>query len=123
MNRFGRFARDAWQTLAPAAYQQIEDPNRHFSTLGDQAMEAWADLWRQLAGPDQPGEGFLEKVGRLENAKLRAEEMIREELLTPPPEQIEPDEQEEAPDRLTQMWAEVEAETQAWEQAQDPSAL
>jgi hypothetical protein len=84
LNRFGRFALEAWSELAPSVLSQIPDPNKHFSELGEEAESQWADLWPQLAGPDSPGEDFFVKAGRIEAAKLQAEEMIREELLTPP---------------------------------------
>jgi hypothetical protein len=34
-----------------------------------------------LAGPDTPGEDYLAKVGRLRNARMRAEEMALAELV------------------------------------------
>lgn len=91
MNRFGRTAQARWQALAPTAYAQITDPNQHFSTLGQQAEKAWIDLADQLTGPDVPEETYFEKVGRINNAKMRAQELIEAEWLTPPQEVIEPD--------------------------------
>jgi hypothetical protein len=61
LNRFGRFALESWQTLAPAALSQ-------------------------------PGEDFFTKAGRVEAAKMQAEEMIRADLLIPPEELQEPEE-------------------------------
>jgi hypothetical protein len=92
LNRFGRFALQSWQTLAPAALAQITDPSRHFSELGEEAESQWASLWPQLLTPDSPGENLFSKAGRIEAAKMQAEEMIRAELLTPPEELQEPDE-------------------------------
>ncbi len=34
-----------------------------------------------LAGPDSPGEGYLEKVARLNSARLRAEEIVLNDLV------------------------------------------
>lgn len=91
MNRFGRLAQDRWRELAPAAYATIDDPNRHFSTLGEQAELAWIELSDELAGPDVPGETYLEKIGRLNNARKRAEEVIQADWLTPSPQDQEPE--------------------------------
>ena len=109
MNRFGRFALESWRTLAPAALSQIPDPNRHFSELGEEAESQWASLWPQLLDPDSPGEDFFTKAGRVEAAKMQAEEMIRAELLTPPDELQESDEGD-GPGPLTeamQAWRSV----------------
>ena len=91
MNRFGRFALESWQTLAPAALSQIPEPNRHFSELGEEAESQWASLWPQLLDPDMPGEDFFTKAGRVEAAKMQAEEMIRADLLIPPEDLQEPE--------------------------------
>lgn len=86
MNRFGRFAQEMWQELAPAAYSEIPDPNRHFSTLGMEAESRISQLADQLAGNDDPSETYWQKVARLETAKRQAEEIVRNDLLIPPPE-------------------------------------
>lgn len=93
MNKYGTQAMRMWQQLAPTALAAMDDPNRHFSMLGEEAAGQVVDLTIQLAGPDVPGETYFEKVGRLENAKLRAEEIIREELLVPPQEIHEQDDE------------------------------
>ena len=90
MNTYGKRAQQAWQQLAPSAYAQIPDPNQHFSTLGREAQDQIADLTTQLVGPDEPGESFEHKVGRLNSAKMRAEEIVAADLLTPPREQWDP---------------------------------
>jgi len=90
MNTYGKRAQQAWQQLAPSAYAQIPDPNQHFSTLGHEAQNQIADLTTQMAGPDEPGESFEHKVGRLNSAKMRAEEIVAADLLTPPREQWDP---------------------------------
>lgn len=86
MNRYGAQAMQMWQELAPTALAAIDDPNRHFSTLGEEALEQVTSLTIELSGPDVAGETYFEKIGRIENAKLRAEEMVRADLLIPPPE-------------------------------------
>lgn len=90
MNTYGKRAQQAWQQLAPSAYAQIPDPNQHFSRLGHDALNQIADLTTQLAGPDIQGETFDQKVGRLNSAKMRAEEIVAADLLTPPRDQWDP---------------------------------
>lgn len=95
MNKYGTQAMQMWQQLAPTALAALEDLNRHFSTLGEEAQGQVVDLTIQLAGPDVAGETYFEKVGRIENAKLRAEEIVRDELLIPPAEIRDQDEDED----------------------------
>lgn len=94
MNRYGQLAQEMWGRLAPGALAEIEDPSRHFSTLGEEAQEQVTSLTVQLTGPDIPGETYFAKVGRINNAKLRAEEMVREDLLLPPRELWETEDEE-----------------------------
>ena len=89
MNRYGQEAWETWRRLAPTALSEIANPSRHFSELGEQASLQIAELAIQIAGPDRPGETYLEKVGRLTAARLQAEEMVRTDLLSPPREEIE----------------------------------
>lgn len=108
MNRFGREAMLAWQTLAPARFAQLEDPSTFFAQLGQQAEDAWLDLSRELAGADSPGEPTLAKLGRLTNARLRAEEIIRAEYLMPPT--VETPEAEDEPDPWAASWERIRVE-------------
>ena len=89
MNRYGQEAWETWRRLAPTALSEISNPSLHFSELGEQARLQIAELTIQIAGPDQPGESYLGKVGRLNAARLQAEEMVRTDLLSPPREEIE----------------------------------
>lgn len=86
MNKYGKFAQQAWQTLSPDRYAQLEDPNQFFSTLGEEAQNQMVLRWEQLQGPDVAGESTFQKIGRINAAKLQAEEIIRAEMLTPTPE-------------------------------------
>ncbi|MFJ4761668.1 TnpV protein [Kocuria marina] len=95
MNTYGKTAQQNWMTLAPSAYQQIENPEQHFTMLGQDAMAQVQQLQTQIAGPDPMDEGYLQKVGRLQAAKNQAEEVVRENLLTPPRESWETTEEPE----------------------------
>jgi hypothetical protein len=106
MNRYGAQAQRMWQEAAPARYGQLEDPEEFFSTLGRQAEEMVVELIPQIAGPDPAGEGYLEKVGRLNAARLQAEEIVRADLLAPP--EIEDEDENVNPD--LQDWLDRQAE-------------
>ena len=110
LNRFGRFAWESWKVLAPTALEQIPDPRSHFSRLGETAEMQWTDLWPTLVEPDLPGEDFYHKAGRIEAAKMRAEEMIRAELLVPPPEVQEDNDQPGPLSDVMEAWRAVVTE-------------
>jgi hypothetical protein len=84
MNKYGRQAQEAWKTASPTQYSQIQNPDEFFTKLGEQAQEQMDQLQVKIAGPDPKGEGYLEKVGRLNAARNQAEEIVRYELLSPP---------------------------------------
>ncbi|MEI2279572.1 TnpV protein [Paenarthrobacter ilicis] len=84
MNKYGRQAQESWRAASPTRYSQIQNPDEFFTNLGEQAQEQVDELQIKLAGPDPKGEGYLEKVGRLNAARNQAEEIVRYELLSPP---------------------------------------
>ena len=59
---------------------------RFFTELGEQAAGEIEELQMQLAGPDPVGERYLEKVGRLNAARMQAEEKVLAELILVAPE-------------------------------------
>ncbi len=95
MNYYGEMARDHWARWLPARYAAIGDPDSYFSNLGNQAEARIDALADELAGNDQPGEGYLAKAGRLGQARRQAEEIVLPEmiLLEPEPE-ADPDEKQ-----------------------------
>jgi hypothetical protein len=101
MNHYGAQARKHWQEYLPQRYATLSDPSSYFSTLGEQAATQIEHRTRELAGPDQPGEGYLDKVGRLNNAKMRAEEEILPELILIAPESDDPDPDSDQPSAAT----------------------
>ena len=82
MNRYGRLARDHWKSTDPGRFSQIQDPEEFFSDLGETVEFQIQDLQLHLAGPDPatPEHG-LEKVGRLNMARLQAEEVVLADLV------------------------------------------
>jgi hypothetical protein len=95
MNSYGMQAKAHWQRWLPTRYASLTDPDSHFTELGREVETRIGELTMELAGPDQPSEGYLEKVGRLNNARSRATEIVLREsvLLGPEPETREPTEE------------------------------
>jgi hypothetical protein len=81
MNKYGRLAMSHWQKHDPDRYRAIPDKQAFFTELGEQAELEIQQLEEALAGPDRPGEAYLEKVGRLNMARLAAEEQVLAELI------------------------------------------
>jgi hypothetical protein len=86
MNQYGIQARQHWARWLPSRYKTIKDPETFFTELGMQTATQIADLMMDLAGDDPPGEDYLVKAGRLNMARLRAEEIVLPELILLPPE-------------------------------------
>ena len=54
--------------------------------LGEEAGQRITALAWELTGDDPPGEGYLDKAGRLGEARHRAEQIVLEEMILLPPE-------------------------------------
>jgi hypothetical protein len=94
VNRYGEMARKHWARWLPARYAAIEDPDSFFLAMGTRVEARIDSLADELAGDDQPGEGFLDKAGRLGEARHRAEQIVlNEEILLPPEPGADPDEE------------------------------
>ena len=91
MNKYAHMAIRHWQTFLPDRFQAIPENEREafFAELGEQAAAEIEGLQQQLAGPDPKGEGYLEKVGRLNAARMQAEEKVLAELILVAPEDHE----------------------------------
>jgi hypothetical protein len=81
VNQYGAQARRYWQEYLPERYAQIEDPEAFFTDLGEEMADQVVELTDSIAGPDRSGEGYLGKVGRLNMARLSAEEQVMREML------------------------------------------
>lgn len=118
MNQYGAMAQRHWARWLPERYAAISDPDSFFSNLGQEAANRIADLAAELAGPDPAGEGYLVKVGRLNMARLQAEEVVLQELILLPPEP-EAEEDPDDPEALTgsaEMPAVIDRSHPLWEQ-------
>src|SRR5664279_2374032 len=60
MNRYGTQAMRHWQQTDPDRYQQIPDPETFFTELGERVESEIQALATAIAGPDRPGETYME---------------------------------------------------------------
>lgn len=102
MNRFGLMALEHWRTNLPRRFSTVQDPETYFRQVGELAQQRIEDLAADLAGDDPAGEGYLEKLGRLNMARLQAEETVVREDLLPDPEQ-----DGDLPPATSQQWIPV----------------
>ena len=91
MNTYAVRVMSHYRQFLPDQYATILDPEAYFSTLGQEIETQVNDLTTRLAGPDQLGEGYLAKVGRLNMAKLQAEETVLADYLVPPEPNQDPE--------------------------------
>ena len=84
MNQYAAQARRHWQTHLPQRYRQLEDPDTFFTDLGEAIAQQIQDTARTIAGPDPDQETYLDKVGRLNMARLSAEDQVMRETLPEP---------------------------------------
>lgn len=92
MNRYGAQLMRQWQQNDPKRYQAIEDKQDFFEALGSEAQREIETLAAAIAGPDRPGETYLEKVARLNTARVNAESDVLRGMLAPDPHDPEIDE-------------------------------
>jgi hypothetical protein len=101
MNHHGTQAQLYWSRHLPASYSRIEDPEKFFENLGEQAGGEIEDLYLEYAGPEIPGESAEQKQERLTQAMIRATEEVYAYLVTPSPasqgEPTEDQDQETSP--------------------------
>ena len=76
MNRHGELARRHRERWLPEQYAALGDPDGFFTALGEEAARQVDVLAAQISGQGRPGEGYLERAGRLAAARARAEEVI-----------------------------------------------
>jgi len=91
MNRYGRLAQQHWAKWRPNQLSQIPDPETFFTDLGAEVETQIEALEIALAGEDPGGEDYLQKVGRLRNARITAESQVLREMVLLEPEPGHPD--------------------------------
>lgn len=82
MNHFGAQMMRHWQAQRPLEYQELKEPEKYFTQLGEEIAELVETRARSMAGTAPPNEGYLDRLQRLNSARLGAEgEVVREYLL------------------------------------------
>ena len=97
MNQYGRTAQEHWSRFLPGRVADLAAPTRFFEQLGEEVATQVVELATTLAGEDPPGESYLQKVGRLSNARQRAEEITLRQLVLLPPEPGSPMDEDSDP--------------------------
>jgi hypothetical protein len=128
VNRYGVIAQRHWARWLPRQYAAISDPERFFTTLGEEVARQIDDLTDDLVGEIRQGDSYLAHVGRLFTARAIAEEFILPQRVLPQAELAADGDQEDLRPERTERpvvvdsshpsWAEVDAEQQ--ERANDP---
>jgi len=81
VNQYATLARNHWRHHLPTRYAQLSEPETYFSQLGEQVEEQIEALAEALAGQDLANETYLQKVGRLTEARATAESTVLRELV------------------------------------------
>ena len=72
MNKYGALLMRQWRRADPERFSEIPDPESFFAEKGQELEQEIDALAQSLAGPDRPGESYLEKIGAaLERAVQR----------------------------------------------------
>jgi hypothetical protein len=94
MNQYAAMAERHWRRWLPSRVAAMDDPSSFFSNLGEEVADQIEELTADLAGDDPPGGMYMDKVGRLNMARVRAEEIVlRETVLLPPEPGVEADDE------------------------------
>jgi hypothetical protein len=88
VNQYGTKALNHWRKNLPGHLAQIPDQEAFFTQLGETAAEQIEQIADSLTQA-QPGEGYLEELGRLETARRMAEMQVSREILLVDPEDSE----------------------------------
>lgn len=75
MNHYRAMAQRHWARWLPRQYAMIENPDSFFTDLGNRASNRIAELAGQFERDPPPGEEYLDRVGRLGQARRQAEEI------------------------------------------------
>ena len=83
MNRYGKRLREHYTSHRATELAAMADPEDFFEALGTR-METEIDaLADQIAGPSSPSEGYMERMGRLTEARSTAESEVLAAYMKP----------------------------------------
>ena len=107
-----------WPWFGPPWYEQAGDLDAYLDAFRRALTLQAGELAGELAGDDQPGEGYLARAGRLIAARHQAEELIRHQYGPLPPDDEDDGDEDPAPDSAPERplvigrdhpsWAEVD---------------
>ncbi len=103
-----------WPWFGPPWYEQVQDLDAYLAAFRRALTLQEGELAGELAGDDQPGEGYLARAGRLIAARHQAEELIRYQYGSLPPGDEDDGDEDPAPERPLVIgwdhpsWAEVD---------------
>ena len=83
MNSYGTRMRDHYAKHRATELAAISNPEDFFEQLGLQISEEVRTLADQIAGPSSQSEGYVERLGRLTEAKATAESEVLREYMKP----------------------------------------
>lgn len=89
MNEYGQIAMHHWQIHRPSEYRQIPDPESHFAALGQQAQEKATQIEEDAVRSLPASADYLTSVGRRNQARATAREIVLADLLLPPETETE----------------------------------
>lgn len=91
MNKHGQHAMETMKNHDPETFKEIQDPQTYFSNLGEQIGEEIGDVMDSLIQRDTHGRSTLEIIGERNMAKMRARELVYQEMIysTLPPAEEE----------------------------------
>ena len=89
MNKYGALLMRQWRRADPERFAGIPDPESFFAEKGRELEQEIEALAEALAGPDRPGESYLEKTARLSSARFNAESDLIREAMIPEPDEME----------------------------------
>ncbi|GAB3398016.1 hypothetical protein GCM10027568_34480 [Humibacter soli] len=81
MNKYGLIAQQHWQRHCPSRYATLDDPEEFFDELGETAATQIEQLQSRLEAQLPADLPYVEHVGQLRSAQLRAEEIVLADLV------------------------------------------
>lgn len=94
MNRYGQMAQAHWTRWLPERLAEMTEPDQvtFFTAMGSEVERQIQEMATAIAGPDRPGETYLQKLGRLREAQMTAEsDILREQVLLAPESEADGD--------------------------------
>ena len=91
MNQYGAMAMKHWAEFLPLRFRDLTDPERFFTTLGQQVEEEIAQREMELRHRITPTEDFLRTARAYSTCHLEAEQQVLREMVYVEPEVEEDD--------------------------------